>query len=74
MTNEEVNKELIEQVISRLRSDNAAFQEVSVAILSGDRARISEVFHRVVGVDLTDAQLQTLLSDYSSEERIAALT
>jgi hypothetical protein len=68
------DEQMIEQVISRLRGDNAALQEVSAAILSRDEVRIRAVFHRVVGIDLTNEQLQTVLHDYSNEQQIAAST
>ena len=68
------DEQMIEQVISRLRGENAALQEVSAAILSRDEVRIRAVFHRVVGIDLTNEQLQTVLHDYSNEQQIAAST
>jgi hypothetical protein len=68
------DEQMIEQVISRLRGDNAALQEVSAAILSRDEVRIRAVFHRVVGIDLTNEQLETVLHDYSNEQQIAAST
>ena len=68
------NSELTQQVLDAVRGKDAAIQQIAVAILSKDETQIKRVFADVAGVTLTDAQTQTILSEYQTSDQIAAST
>jgi hypothetical protein len=68
------NSELTQQVLEAVRGKDAAIQQIATAILSKDETQIKRVFANVAGVTLTDAQTQTILSEYQTSDQIAAST
>jgi hypothetical protein len=68
------NSELTQQVLDAVRGKDAAIQQIATAILSKDETRIKRVFADVAGVTLTDAQTQTIRSEYQTSDQIAAST
>jgi hypothetical protein len=68
------NSELTQQVLDAVRGKDAAIQQIATAILSKDETQIKRVFADVAGVTLTDAQTQTILSEYQTSDQIAAST
>ena len=68
------NSELTQQVLDAVRGKDAAIQQIATAILSKDETQIKRVFAEVAGVTLTDAQTQTILSEYQTSDQIAAST
>jgi hypothetical protein len=66
--------EVAKRVLEAVRGNDAAIQEISRALLSKDAAQIKRTFSQVAGVDLTDEQVETLIQDYSTQEKIAAST
>jgi hypothetical protein len=68
------NSELTQQVLDAVRGKDAAIQQIATAILSKDQTQIKRVFADVAGVTLTDAQTQTILSEYQTSDQIAAST
>jgi hypothetical protein len=68
------NSELTRQVLDAVRGKDAAIQQIATAILSKDETQIKRVFADVAGVTLTDAQTQTILSEYQTSDQIAAST
>jgi hypothetical protein len=68
------NSELTQQVLEAVRGKDAAIQQIATAILSRDETQIKRVFADVAGVTLTDAQTQTILSEYQTSDQIAAST
>ena len=68
------NSELTQQVLDAVRGKDAAIQQIATAILSKDETQIKRVFADVAGVSLTDAQTQTILSEYQTSDQIAAST
>ena len=67
-------KELIEQVLTKVRGNDEAIQKISTALMSHDETKVKQVFHDVAGVDLTDSDLQTILYEYGDEVGIAAIS
>lgn len=70
MTNEQVT----EKLVKALQNNNAGYQRVAKAMLSKDRAETKKAVHEVAGIDLTDAQLDLMMTEYANKEKIAAFT
>jgi len=70
----ETNNEMARRVLDAVRGNDAALQQVSKALLSQDEEQIRTAFAQVAGVQLTDEQVQTLVENYSSEDKLAAST
>lgn len=68
------NTEATEKIIAALQNNDAGYQRVSAAMLSGDKAETKQAVHDVAGVDLTDEQLDTLMTEYADKDKIAAMT
>ena len=68
------NSELTQQVLNAVRGNDTAIQQIATAILSKDETQIKRVFADVAGVSLTDAQTQTIVSEYQTSDQIAAST
>jgi hypothetical protein len=67
-------KALMEKVLAGVRENDTAVQELSAALLSQDKPRIKQVFHDVAGVDFTDAEVDSLVAEFGTEDKIAAFT
>jgi hypothetical protein len=64
----------MQQIITSLKGNDAGTQKFTQAILSQDRAATKQVVHDLTGVDLSEQQLDTLLSEYADKDKIAAWT
>jgi hypothetical protein len=64
----------MQQIITSLKGNDAGTQKFTQAILSQDRVATKQVVHDLTGVDLTEQQLDTLLSEYADKDKIAAIS
>jgi hypothetical protein len=64
----------MQQIIRALNDNPEGYQRVATAMLGQDRMATKQAVHDVAGVDLSEAQLDTMLSEYADKDKIAAYT
>jgi hypothetical protein len=68
------DEEAMQQIIRSLQDNPEGYQRVATAMLGQDRAATRQAVHDVAGVDLSEGQLDTMLSEYADKDKIAAFT
>jgi len=70
------NDELAKKVLAAVKGDNEAIKKLSDALVSRDTAKIKDMFSQVAGVQLSDEEAASIISELGSnpEEAVAYWT